>query len=70
MSEELLQSVSDPVFTIVLDDPGLVIDLQPTPSVLSACQEHYWEVDYYNDSESPDDTVTVALTIDAGIDLT
>ena len=66
LSADLPIAVSNAVITAVLADPGLNVDVQATPAVVSATDTYAWQTTYFNDAANPDTEVTLTQTFPVG----
>lgn len=61
LSADVLQSVTNQVETVILDQPGLVVDIESDKDILEACETFYWEVDYYSDAAGSNTQTTMTV---------
>ncbi len=65
-SSELLQAIGNQVITTIKGQPSIIVQ-KSGPSVLEAGVQFNWVVNYYNNSQTPADTVTITDTLPPGI---
>ncbi|MBC8097248.1 MAG: DUF11 domain-containing protein, partial [Akkermansiaceae bacterium] len=65
-SDELLQAIGNQVITTIKEQPSIIVQ-KSGPSVLEAGVAFNWVVNYYNNSQTPADTVTITDTLPPGI---
>ena len=65
-SNELLQAIGNEVRTTIEETPGLFLD-KSGPGVAVAGADFAWTIEYYNNSGSDDDVVTIEDVLPAGV---
>lgn len=67
VSDENLQSITNQVETTILDNPGLIVDIESSKDIMESCEAYEWTVDYYSDAVGMNDETTISVTFPAGI---
>ena len=62
-----LMAIGNEVRTLIRETPGFVIDKVGNKDIVAAGEAFEWYIDYYNNSETEDDIVTIIDTIPAGV---
>ena len=67
-SKELIQAIGNEVVTLIAADPGLVLNKHASTDVLFPGETFTWQIDYYNNSGTEDNRVTLFDELPAGVE--